>query len=140
MWTYIRKSHLTHVFGEYDEISAANVHDQTMRYHYLKQGDREFISNFKVRFDHQVKSNKGVGLPDVSDKLRAMDFLGKLNIKRYNEMLTSMRNCACQNMPCAHPRTLVSAYRTASTRDELLVPMDEDSHSAFLADTAFIII
>ena len=140
LWTYIRKSHLTHIFGEDDEMSAANVHDQTMRYHNLRQGDREFISDFKVRFDHQVKSNEGVGIPDISERLRAMDFLSKLDVKRYNGMLTSMRNCACQNMPGAYPRTLAAAFRTASTwtRDGLLVPMGADSHSAFLADTAFV--
>ena len=140
LWTYIRKSHLTHMFGEDDEMSAANVHDQTMRYHNLKQGEREFISDLKIRFAHQVKSNEGVGIPEISDRLRAMDFIGKLDHKRYNGMLTIMRNNACQNVPGACPRTLQAAYRTASTwtRDGLLVPMGSDSHSTFLADTAFV--
>jgi hypothetical protein len=104
--TYIRRSHLTHIYGEDDEISAANIHDQALRYNNLRQGDKEYISDFKVRFDHQVKSNEGVGIPDVTDRLRAMDFLGKLDTKRYNGMLTSMRNCACQNLPGSYPRTL----------------------------------
>ena len=141
LWTYIRRSHLTHIYGEDDEMSAANIHDQALRYNNLRQGDREYISDFKIRFDHQVKSNEGVGIPDVPDRLRAMDFIGKLDPKRYNGMLTSMRNCACQNLPGSYPRTLQAAYRTASTwtRDGSLVPLGSDSHSAFLADTAFIV-
>jgi Zinc knuckle len=41
----------------------------------------------------------------------------------------------------SYPRTLQAAYRTASTltRDGLLVPLGSDSHSAFLADTAFVV-
>ena len=140
LWTFIRKSHLTHMYGENDEMSAVNIHDQSLRYHNLRQGDKEFISDFKVRFDNQVKSNQGVGMPEISEKLRAMDFIGKLDYKRYNSMITSMRNCACQNLPGSYPKTLASAYRTASTwtREGLLVPMGGETHSAFLSDTAFV--
>jgi hypothetical protein len=122
-------------------MSAANVHDQATRYHNLRQGDKEYISEFKIRFNHKVQSNKGVGIPVISDRLRAMDFIGKLDFKRYHGMLTGMCNCACQNLPSSYPKTLSAAYRTASTwtRDILLVPMGADSHSAFLADTAIVI-
>jgi Reverse transcriptase (RNA-dependent DNA polymerase)/Zinc knuckle len=141
LWTFIRKTHLTHIYGEDDEMSAVNIHDQSMRYHNLRQGDKEYISDFKVRFDNQVKCNQGVGIPDTSEALRAIDFIGKLDHKRYNGMLTSMRNCACQNLPGSYPKTLAAAYRTASTwtRDGLLTPLGGDTHSAFLADTAFVL-
>jgi hypothetical protein len=141
LWTYIRKSHLTHIFGEDDEMSVANIYGQSLRYQNLRQGEKEFISDFKIRFDHQVQSNKGAGVPDITDRLRAMDFIGTLDPKRYNGMLTSMRNCACQNLPGSYPKTLSAAHRTASTwtRDGLLVLMGSDSHSAFLADTAFVV-
>jgi hypothetical protein len=49
LWTYIRKSHLTHIFGEDDEMSVANIHDQSLRYHNLGQGEKEFISDFKIQ-------------------------------------------------------------------------------------------
>jgi hypothetical protein len=141
LWTAIRKSHLTHIFGDEEEMTFANIHDQSVRYNNMRQGDKEYISDFKIRFDHQVLSNKGAGMPDISERLRAMDFIGKLDFKRYNGMLTSMRNCACQNLPGSYPKTLSAAYRTASTwtRDGLLVPLGSDSHSAFLADTAFVL-
>lgn len=80
-------------------MSVANIHDQALRYHNLRQGDKEYISDFKIRFDHQVKSNQAVGIPEIGEPLRAMDFIGKHDIKRYNGMLTRMRNCACQNLP-----------------------------------------
>jgi hypothetical protein len=122
-------------------MSIANIHDQSMRYHNLRQGEKEYISEFKIRFDHQVQSNMGAGMPDISKRLRAMDFIGKLDFKSYNGMLTRMRNCACQNLPGSYPKTLSAAYRTASTwtRDGLLVPLGGDSHSAFLAGTAFVV-
>jgi hypothetical protein len=66
LWTFIRKSHLTHIYGEDDEMTAVNIHDQALRYHNLRQGDKEFISDFEIRFDNQVKSNQGVGMPEIS--------------------------------------------------------------------------
>jgi hypothetical protein len=104
LWTYIRKSHLTHIFGGDDEMSTANIHDQISWYHNLRQGDKEYISDFKIRFDHQDNANKGAGVPDISEPLRAMDFIGKLDFKRYNSMLTCMRNCACQKVPGSYLR------------------------------------
>ena len=140
LWTYIRKTHLTHIHGDNEETTYANIHDQSVKYNNLRQGDKEKISDFKIRFDHQVQSNKGAGMADISERLSVMDFLGKLDSRRYNGMLTSMRNCACQNLPGSYPKTLSDAYRTASTwtREGVLVPLGSDSHSAFLADTAFV--
>ena len=92
-----------------------NIHDQSLRYNILRQGDRELISAFKTRFDNQVKSNQGVGIPEISDALRAMDFIGKLDPKKYKSMLTCMRNSTAQNLPGSYPKTLAGAYRTVST-------------------------
>jgi hypothetical protein len=57
----------------------------------------------------------GAGMAEISERLREMDFIGKLDFKRYNSMLTSMRNCACQKLPGSYPKTLSAAFRTAST-------------------------
>jgi hypothetical protein len=43
LWTYIRRSHLTHIYGEDDEMSAANIHDQAPRYNNLRQGIRNIF-------------------------------------------------------------------------------------------------
>ena len=140
LWRYIRRSHLTHIYANDDEMSTLNIHDQSLRYNNLRQGDRELISAFKTRFDNQVKSNEGVGIPEISDALRAMDFIGKLDPKRYNSMLTCMRNSSAQNLPGSYPKTLAGAYRTASTwtRDGVVVPLGTDTHSAFLSDSIFV--
>jgi hypothetical protein len=140
LWQYIRRSHLTHIYANDDEMSTLNIHDQSFRYNSLRQGDRELISTFKTRFDNQVKSNQGVGIPEISDALRAMDFIGKLDPKRYNSMLTCMRNSAARNLPGSYPKTLAGAYRTASTwtRDGVVVPLGTDTHSAFLSDSVFV--
>jgi hypothetical protein len=42
-------------------------------------------SDIKIRFGNQVKSNQGVGMPEISEKQGAMDFIGKLDYKRYKK-------------------------------------------------------
>ena len=79
LWKLIRRSHLTYIYGDGDCMSFVNIHDQSVRYNYMKQGDRESIAEFKTRFDNQIKANQGVGIPDIDEKLRAMDFMGKLD-------------------------------------------------------------
>ena len=137
LWHYIRRSHLTHIYGEDDSMRAVNVHEQTLRYNYLRQGEREVIGDFKTRFDNQVLANKGVGMAEVEEPMRAIDFLSKLDPKRYTGMLTYMRNSAVQNIPNSYPSTLAGAYRVASswTNAGGGVPLGAEQHSAFLTDT-----
>ena len=138
LWEYIRRSHLTHIYGEDDSMRAVNIHEQTIRYNYLRQGDREVIGDFKTRFDNQVLANKGVGMAEVEESIRAIDFLSKLDPKRYTCMLTVMRNSAVQNLPNSYPSTLAGAYRVASswTNANGGVPLGAEQHSAFLTDSA----
>ena len=137
LWEFIRRSHLTHVYGEDDSMRAVNVHEQTLRYNYLRQGEREVIGDFKTRFDNQVLANRGVGMTEVEEPIRAIDFLSKLDPKRYTGMLTFMRNNAVQNLPNSYPSTLAGAYRVASswTNAGGGVPLGAEQHSAFLTDT-----
>jgi hypothetical protein len=137
LWEYIRRSHLTHIYGEDDSMRAMNVHEQTIRYNYLRQGEREVIGDFKTRFDNQVSANRGVGMADVEEAIRAIDFLSKLDPKRYTGMLTLMRNNAVQNLPNSFPSTLAGAYRVASswTSSGGAVPLGAEQHSAFLTDS-----
>ena len=137
LWEFIRRSHLTHIYGEDDSMRAVNVHEQTLRYNYLRQGEREVIGEFKTRFDNQVLANRGVGMAEVEEPIRAIDFLSKLDPKRYTGMLTFMRNNAVQNLPNSYPSTLAGAYRVASswTNAGGGVPLGAEQHSAFLTDT-----
>lgn len=137
LWEYIRRSHLTHIYGEDDSMRAMNVHEQTIRYNYLRQGEREVIGDFKTRFDNQVLANRGVGMTEVEEPIRAIDFLSKLDPKRYTGMLTLMRNNAVQNLPNSFPSTLAGAYRVASswTSSGGGVPLGAEQHSAFLTDS-----
>ena len=41
LWEFICRSHLTHIYGEDDSMRAVNIHEQTLRYNYLRQGERE---------------------------------------------------------------------------------------------------
>jgi hypothetical protein len=105
LWKLIRRSHLTCIYGDGDCMSFVNIHDLLVRYNYMEQGGRESIAEFKTRFDNQIKANQGVGIPDIDEELSAMDFIGKLDSKRYSGMLTFMRNSASQNLPGAYPKT-----------------------------------
>jgi hypothetical protein len=138
LWEFIKRSHLTHVYGEDDSMRAVNVHEQTIRYNYLRQGEREFIGEFKTRFDNQLAANRGVGMEDVDESIRAIEFLSKLDPKRYTCMLTVMRNNAVQNLPNSYPSTLAGAYRIAAswTNANGAVPLGAEQHSAFLTDLA----
>lgn len=92
------------------------------------------------RLDLTIKSKPSKELVYHQSAMRAMDFISKLDPKRYSGMMTQMRNNACQNLPEAYPKTLTGAFRIASTwtRDGALIPMGAEIHSAFLADCAFV--
>jgi hypothetical protein len=58
LWGYIRRSYLTHIYGPSDNMRAVNVNDQLVRFSNMRQGEREFISDFKTRYNNQVKANQ----------------------------------------------------------------------------------
>ena len=140
LWKLIRKSHLTHMYGDHDNMSSVNLYDQQMRYNELRQGDHEPIADFKTRVDNQLKANSGVGMTEISESLRALDFIGKLDTERYADMLTVMRNNAAQNLAGAYPNILAGAFRTASTwtRNGTQSPLGNSIHSAYLADAVHV--
>ena len=78
----------------------------------MRQGEREPISDFKTRYDNQTKANEGVGIVNDDETLIAVDFLSKLDPKRYTGMLTVLRNNAAINL-ASYPTTLSGAYRAA---------------------------
>ena len=94
LWALIRKTHLTHIFGDTDPMNDVNMHEQESKYNSLRQGEREFISTFKVRFDEQVSANDGVGITPITESRRALDFIMKLDPKRYKKMHDEMKNDA----------------------------------------------
>ena len=51
LWTLIRRTHLTHMFGDLDPMKEINQHEQESKYGMMRQGEREFITTFKARFD-----------------------------------------------------------------------------------------
>ena len=114
LWSLIRKTHLTHIFGDSDPMNDVNMHEQENKYNSLRQGEREYISNFKVRFDEQVSANDGVGVTPISESRRALDFIMKLDPRRYKKMHDEMKNDALRCVPDAYPKTLAGAYRVAS--------------------------
>ena len=52
LWSFIRRTHLTHIFGDGDPMREVNILEQETRFAALRQGDREYISTFKQRFDN----------------------------------------------------------------------------------------
>jgi hypothetical protein len=120
------------VFGSRDNMRAVNTNDQLRRFNNMRQGDRERTSDFKSRYDDQVKANEGVGIVNRDESLVAVDFLSKLDPKRFTSMLTVLRNNAAINVT-SYPTTLAGAHRAASTwTTDSLIPSSRDSHSAFV--------
>jgi hypothetical protein len=141
LWELIRRTHLTHIYGVEDPMKEMNILEQETRFAALKQGEREYISAFKQRFDNQVKANEGAGVPEITESKLALEFITKLDPKRYKRMLVQMRNEALRKDPDAYPKTLAAAYRIASGWGNDDLPSGGgpiDIHSAFLADTAFV--
>jgi hypothetical protein len=46
LWGFIRKSHLTHVYGSSDNMRAVNINDQLIRFGNMRQGDRVYVLDF----------------------------------------------------------------------------------------------
>jgi DnaJ-domain-containing protein 1 len=102
------------MFGDTDPMKEINQHEQESKYGMMRQGERELVTTFKARFDEQILANDAVGVPKITDTLRALDFIGKLDPKRYRRMMTEMRNDALRQKPDAYPKSLAAAFRIAS--------------------------
>ena len=137
LWELIRRTHLTHVFGAQDPMVRLNKREQMAKYSALRQGDREYIASFKTRYDAQIQAGIGAGLPVLDEETMAMDFIHKLDAKRYEKMLVHMRRNALWNDVDAYPATLASALRIASgwvdegSSSHKPIPPG-DTHSAFV--------
>jgi Zinc knuckle len=131
----IRATHLMHIFGAGDPMKEVNSLEQEIRFSSMRQGDREFISTFKTRFDYQIRANEGADIPMPTGRKLALEFIMKLDPKRYKQMLSEMRNDSQRNIADAYPSTLASAFRTASgwTSENPLL----ENHSAYLSDACF---
>lgn len=138
LWDFIRRTHLTHIYGDGDPMVQVNIQEQETRYAELRQGEKEFISSFKVRFDNQVKNNTGAGVAAITDSKRALDFLCKLDPRRYRSMLAKMRNNALSMEENAYPQTLSAAYRIASgwINEDDRGSSNSESHSAFVSENS----
>jgi hypothetical protein len=44
LWELIRRTHLTHIFGDGDPMREVNILEQETRFAALRQGEREYIS------------------------------------------------------------------------------------------------
>lgn len=73
LWEYIRRTHLTHVYGDLDPMVRLNKLEQMARYSALRQGDREYIASFKTRYDAQILASRGAGVADIDEETMAMD-------------------------------------------------------------------
>ena len=141
LWEFIRRTHLTHIFGAGDPMQGVNIKEQETRYGALRQGDRELIAAYKLRFDNQVKANEGAGVTAITESKRALDFIFSLDTKRYKRMLAQMRNDALRQVPDAYPQTLAEAFRITSgwISEEYSGQFGNgEINSAFLTDNAFV--
>jgi hypothetical protein len=141
LWELIRRAHLTRIYGVEDPMKEMNVLEQESRFAALHHGEREYISTFKQRFDIQVKAKEGAGVPEITESKMALEFITKLDPKRYKKVLVQMRNEALRKDPDAYPKTLAAAYRIASGWGNDDLPsghQSTDMHSAFLADTVLV--
>ena len=67
LWTFIRRTHLTHMYGGDETLQEYNQHEQESKYGSMRQGEKEHIVTFKNRFDEQVTANAAVGIAAVTE-------------------------------------------------------------------------
>ena len=89
LWTLIRRTHLTHIYGGDESLQEYNQQEQESKYGSMRQGEREHIVTFKNRFDEQVTANAAVGIAEMTESKRALD------TRRYKVMLDNMKHDAC---------------------------------------------
>ena len=141
LWEFIRSTHLTHIYGEGANMSDVNRMEQITRFEVLKQGERENINVFKLRYDNQIKANEGAGIAPITDSLRAMEFIYKLDSRRYRGMIASMRHDALKGHADAFPATLHAAYSIASdwnADDHRSYQGGGDVSNAYVTETALV--
>ena len=141
LWEFIRRTHLTHIYGVGDPLAEVNAKEQEIRYSQLQQGEKEYTSAFKTRFDNQIKANTGAGIVQPTESKVALDFIYKLDQKRFGKMKAFMHNNAICLTPDAYPPNLAAAFRIASgwVNEEPGRELNgTESHSAFVTDTAFV--
>ena len=51
LWTMIKRTHLTNINGAQAPMVRLNKRDQMVRYNALRQGDREYVASFKIRYN-----------------------------------------------------------------------------------------
>lgn len=78
LWTLLRRTHLTYMYGDGHPLLEMYMADQENKYTWIKQGKKGPTSTFKERFDNQVKANEGVGVPPITESRRSQNFIKKL--------------------------------------------------------------
>ena len=133
LWELIRRTHL-YINGEGDAVQMLNIKEEETRYEALKQGEREFLANFMIRFEAQVLASRGAGIPEITEAKRAMDFVYKLDKGRYGNMLADIRHSDMKLDPLAYSPTVIAAVRIATgwaTDDPGSPGAGTDIHTAF---------
>jgi hypothetical protein len=64
----------------------------------MRQGDRKGTPEFKSRYDNKVKAKESVGIVNDDDLLVAVEFLSRLDPKRFTSMSTVLRNNAAPSL------------------------------------------
>ena len=118
LWTLIRRTHLTNMFGADKALQEYNQHEQENKYSSMRQGEGEHLVTLKNRFDDQVETNLAVGIAAVSVSKRALDFLGKLDPWRFKIMMYDIKHDALRRKPDAFPSTLALAFHISNQWNE----------------------
>ena len=54
-------------------VVEVNIQEQESKHNSLKQGEKEFASSFKLRFDNQLKANNRTGVVRLLEAVREID-------------------------------------------------------------------
>jgi len=84
---------------------------KTKEFGKMMQGTTESLARFKLRYDNDQKMLKELGGTSMASDYEAMDFVSKLDERRYGSLLTSLHNDNVKAQD--YPKTISQAYRMA---------------------------
>ena len=74
LWEFVRRTHLTHIYGDGDPMVQVNIQEQETRYAELKRGDSEFKCTFGHSDGCNARSDVGLNLVIETELERGQEF------------------------------------------------------------------
>jgi hypothetical protein len=112
LWKIIQLTHLTQRSGGNAAMRIIDRSTTANAFAALRQQQNEAISTFKDKFDEWLLVMDAAGIPAMPDEIQSVEFLEKLDPRRFGVMNAELKNGVRNGHP--YPDTLQAAWDIAS--------------------------